>query len=121
MPNFYSAAALINELAARNLYIIQDHFFDDYYLVGPAYSAHNAATSFCELCAPLGVELDHTKSQQASAIATILGVVFDLRLIFDGSVVVAPKPERIENLTAEFDDILWEQRLLREPRGSHRQ
>lgn len=104
VPNFYRLAALINELAVRCLYIVQDHFVD-YFLVEPSYSAHNAAASFCDLCAAGGVELDHEPTQQASATATSFGVVFELRLIIDGKVVVAPKPERIDNLTAVIDDL----------------
>lgn len=62
VPNFYRVAALVNELAVRYLYIIQDHFLDDFFLIEPPYSALNAADSCCELCDALGVDLGPEKA-----------------------------------------------------------
>lgn len=47
----------------------------------PAELALNAASSLCELWAAIGVDLGHDKSQSASPVATILGVLFDLRIV----------------------------------------
>lgn len=66
MPNIDRVASLINELAVRHSFSIQGHSFGDY--------------------AP---HFERSELQRAPAVATILGVVFDLRMVLEDEFAVA--------------------------------
>ena len=107
VPNFYRLAAWLNRASRRLLFIIIEHFFDDYFYLEPRFSAASATWALRRLAAALGVVLAPDKAQLPSQLLTSLGIVFDFAGIISSSKLkVRPKHSRVRNLKAELQAVI---------------
>ena len=76
VPTFYRLAEWLNRAARRLLFIVMDHFFDDYFYLEPKFAAPSATWAFRRLAALTGVNLSDEKAQLPTQLLTCLGIVF---------------------------------------------
>ena len=109
----YNRGPELQVAAARQLLRVPSlHFYDDNLCMDLADGKGSAQQSFGSMCSLLGVQLDPDKKALMSAKFVYTGVLFDFTPLFeDGTVVVSPKPGRIDSLRREVDSALLQNKL----------
>ena len=99
VPNFYRCAEWLCRLVVRSLFIMIDHFFDDFFYVCRAQEASNCAYCIQQAFDILGFKLDPKKSQLPQDVSEVLGVSLNLASLHSQRLLlVEPKASRRANL-----------------------
>eukprot|EP00971_Amphidinium_carterae_P279456 5547589-Amphidinium_carterae.3 len=106
VANFCRLAEWLTRAARRFFHLAVEHFYDDFFLVEPSTTSSVAQRCLHEFFRTLGFQLDPRKSQPPTTNAVILGVHFDLQHVCQGLLQVHAKPERVQQLTAEMQNVL---------------
>jgi len=112
VPNFYRLAAWAMAGIRRLLFVVGDHFFDDYFYIEPKNTAPSAAWALQRFMQIVGLKLDSEKSQLPRSVWHALGVVFDMRSMLSSRLLlVKAKETRVLNALVEMVSILQNNRL----------
>ena len=104
--NFCRLSEWLCRVATRLLHLVLDHYFDDFSLFEPKFSAPSAFWALGRLFQLFGFVFDEGKDVLPTAVFPSLGVVFDLRHVRRNSLLkVRPKPTRITKILEELRSI----------------
>ena len=98
VPNFYRMAEWACRVARRLLFLVCDHFFDDFWIIEPKCTIASAVWAFNRIMGLFGFQLDPGKQQLPAQVWHALGVEFDLRgLVASGKLFVQALARRLYN------------------------
>lgn len=104
---FYRIAEWMCRFLVRCFSLLLDHFFDDFFWITRTEESSFAAFCVQEGFRLLGWELDPEKSQVPAEVASVLGVLFNLRSLREQKfLLVQAKPGRITNFCNLIDAVL---------------
>ena len=96
VPNFCRIAEHLARIIRKLLFIVTDHFFDDFWIIEPKISIDSAFWAFNKMMKLFGFAFDKEKEQLPRSVWQALGVVFDMQTLQSSRlVIVKAKPSRL--------------------------
>ena len=96
VPNFCRIAEHLARIIRKLLYIVTDHFFDDFWIIEPQLTIDSAFWAFNMMMKLFGFAFDKEKEQLPRSVWHALGVVFDMQTLQSARrLIVKPKPSRL--------------------------
>ena len=96
VPNFCRIAEHLARIIRKLLFIVTDHFFDDFWIIEPKLTIDSAFWSFNKMMKLLGFSFDKEKEQLPRSVWQALGVVFDMQTLQSSRLlIVKAKPSRL--------------------------
>jgi hypothetical protein len=104
--NFNRLAEWLNRVIRRMLFMVLEHYFDDFTALEPAFSLPAGMWVFRETLRLMGFSLDPDKSQPPSDVLISLGVLFSMTMVRTTlRIPLRPKPGRLEKIQEEIQEI----------------